>query len=253
MPRPADPALSASETAQDMLATSSLHGVSRLFLRTDALSKFFWFLVSLVSYTSCIVLVAQCIAEFCDLSVVLTSRTNYEAQPAFPSVKICNVDPTRIVQCRFNNASCTVAFTNRIDNTNDKADCVFFNVDFNSLVRSLEPGSQSGLVLGVNRKQGSIEVGSADLNKMEIFVYEPMSEPNAHKAVRAAPGMETSVVVKRRRIERMGAPYSTCQKTGYVFRLGANDVIKKESYPYRQSNCWLTCRDKKYMEACGKS
>lgn len=253
MPRQSVGSLTATETARDMMATSSFHGLSKVFSRQDALSKFFWLLVSLICYSGCFVLLAQCIVEFCNFSAVLTSKREYEEHPAFPSVKVCNVDPFSVLQCRFNNASCTVALTDRIDNTESIPDCIFFNVDYRSLAHSNEPGSQAGLVLGVNRKQGSIEVGSADLNKMEVFVYEPMSQPNALKAVRAAPGMETSIVVKRRRTERLNAPYSTCQKAGYVFELGANDVVRQESYPYRQSNCLVTCRDQKYLEACGES
>ena len=160
--------------------------------------------------------------------VVTNYLTYYESQPVFPAFIFITGSDGRI-DCKFNNKECVIR--ELYNNSN----LYSFNLILNETKEFLK-SKQTGIEFGLNLKiQTSEDIQLFIINNTASFV---------NSNIRISPGMITDLVIKRSFEERLGPPYSNCQKSVTL----KNGV----EIPYKQNECFYLCTLRMTTEACDK-
>ena len=224
----------------ELVTQTTFHGVVKLFKSKDLLQTLVWFCVILSSYTYCSIYISSLIFGYLEYQVVTNIKTVYESQPLFPAVTICNAYPP--VSCIFNAKVCEPTFLQ-----NYARGCYSFNRGLNlrtlhptKILNSKESGYTYGLSLILNRNS---------YYDIEILIHNQSIPYDYKKRIRISKGMETTLVVSRTFEHKLSKPFSNC-KIQLEFEPGRYAATNQTTFPYFQSQCFTTCRQKEIAKAC---
>ncbi len=205
----------------NLLARSTFHGLSKIFISEHWPTRLLWLVICLTSYSYCIFSISTNISDYFQNQVITNFEKAYENQPLFPRITICNLNKTS-VGCIFNKKASSVEDLN-------VTGCVLFNSGFNgSILRSKEVGIHSGLVL---------DLYTNDFFTGIMIYINNHSVRIGQDAITISPGMRTNLAVTRHFETRLSEPYTNC-KTHVALANTPSTV----SLPYFQSECLIFCK-----------
>lgn len=236
------------QKTQEIISTSSIHGLPKLITTDQWFLKFCWFILLSGSLSYSIYIINCNMVEYFEYPVFTNVKRVYENQPQFPTVTFCYADSEDFYSysdsyCIFNDVACPVSSFEK-----KNPDCIRFNAGKNltehpvELLNVTKTGDLYGLYLNL------IPIDRYVI----IYINNQSINIDDKKQIKVYQGSDMYISLSKVVRTRLAYPHSNCKKD-YTFVLGPYDHDNRTSYPYIQTECYRLCKYRKILEACNRS